>query len=358
MKKTRNLFILHGLKEDVEQALSEIQFKGLVVLKEKPITLTKIKSVFAENKSVVCSNLSEELKSSLVGTSIYDIAVSHNNGSFANLSLQLNLLEGNIASQFQTIAEQLCFCDIGDHKSNSSGMLGTPSVEDCFYCRYMAGKVPNDKRTLYRSKHFIVIPTIGQFTSGYLLIIPTKHVMSNAELSPSVLAEFESVLEDVLSLLQLTYHTDTFLIWENGSGSGGIGKAKDSIVHSHVHVAPSNLTIEDIKRISGFEFESITLDSLFLHQTNSYLLLKSSNDKNWMINDDPHLYIPRQYVRQILAEEHGIPNDSRELWNWRTSPFSEKMMYTCVEVARAIRSNWNTLPDRIKERTKDYLSYS
>jgi len=353
MKKTRNLFILHGLKEDVEQAFNEIQFKGLVVLKEKPITLTKINAVFAENKSVVCSNLSEELKSSLVGTSIYDIAVSNDNGS-----LQINPSEGNIASQFQSIAEQLCFCDIGDHKSNSSGMLGVPSVEDCFYCRYMAGKVPNDKRTLYRSKHFIVIPTIGQFTSGYLLIIPTKHVMSNAELSPNVLAEFESVLEDVLSLLQLTYHTNSFLIWENGSGSGGIGKAKDSIVHSHVHVAPSSLTVEDIKRISGFEFESLNLNSLFQHQTNSYLLLKSSHDKNWMINDNPYLYIPRQYVRQVLAEEHGIPNDSRELWNWRTSPFSEKMMYTCVEVSSAIRANWNILPDRIKERTKDYLSYS
>lgn len=57
MKKTRNLFILHGQKEHVEQVLHEIQFKGITVLKDDEICFRKIQEVFSENKSVVCGSI-------------------------------------------------------------------------------------------------------------------------------------------------------------------------------------------------------------------------------------------------------------------------------------------------------------
>jgi hypothetical protein len=53
------------------------------------------------------------------------------------------------------------------------------------------------------------------------------------------------------------------LVWENGTGNGGIGKAKNSIVHSHIHIAPSNLTIDKIKELSGFSFNQISYTDLF-----------------------------------------------------------------------------------------------
>jgi len=357
MKKTRNLFILYGSKKQVEQVLNKIQFKGIIVLSEDSLNFLEMHKAFSKNKSIVCSNFAHKQFFLPPYTTIYSIVVTENATLGEAFPRQIIISQGNIASQFQKIAEQICNCDIGDHKSNSSGMLGTPSIKDCFYCRYIAGKIPNDKRTIYRSENFIVIPTIGQFISGYLLIIPNQHVMSNAELSSTLLEEFKTVLEDVLFMLKLTYQKNSFLIWENGSGSGGIGKAKDSIVHSHVHVAPSSLTSKDIKQLSGFNFETISLDVLFEYQTNSYLLVKSTLDENWMINDDVNLYIPRQYIRQILAEEHGIVGDG-EPWNWRTSPFSDIMMHTCTEICNALRTNWDTLPLRIQERTKDYLCYS
>lgn len=206
-----------------------------------------------------------------------------------------------------------------------------------------------NERVLYKSKNFFVIPTLGKFITGYLLIIPFEHVMSNAELDIETLKEFETVLEDIEYLLRLTYHSHDVLVWENGSGKSGIGKAKDSIVHSHVHIAPSNLTFEDIESASGFPFEEITLDNLSRYKEHSYLLVRTSDHNLWEINNNPELYIPRQYVRQLLAQEYDIFSD--EQWNWRTHPFREKMHITVAEIKSTIKSNWDILPERIKQNT-------
>ena len=99
----------------------------------------------------------------------------------------------DVAAQFARLVDKLGY-DVGDHKSNSSGLNGTPTIEDCIYCRYLAGDVGINERMIYRTKNFFVIPGVGQFTKGYLLIMPIAHVMSNAELEPKVLKEFEAVL--------------------------------------------------------------------------------------------------------------------------------------------------------------------
>ena len=84
----------------------------------------------------------------------------------------------------------------------------------------------NMSRIVYQSDNFFVIPTLGQFINGYLLIIPISHIMSNAELDSSLREEFLTVLDDITYILELTYHTSNFLVWENGTGNSGIGKVK------------------------------------------------------------------------------------------------------------------------------------
>ena len=73
-------------------------------------------------------------------------------------------------------------------------------------------------------------------------------------------------------------------------------------------------------------------------------MLRKSN-KTWKINNNPNLYIPRQYIRQILAEENGIDG---EQWNWRKYPFNDLVDETNMDIKRAITENWNDIPDRIR----------
>ncbi len=350
MKKTRNLFIVKGNEELVLPILDELQFKGLSVFKEEQISAETVKEVFRNNKSIVCRDVSDE---NLKATAIF-IVVTNSDSSYTHC---IQTSAGDIAEQFEHIAEKQ-HCDIGDHKSNSSGLVEAPKRSDCPYCRYIDdGYCDSDinlHRTLYRSENFFVMPTIGEFIKGYLLIIPKQHVMSNAELPLEVRREFLSVLEDVCYMINLTYCTSNILIWENGSGNGGIGKAKNSIVHSHTHVAPSKLDADSIETLSGFPFERLSYENLHLYGKNSYLLVRGKNDNDWRINDNPNLYIPRQYVRQLLLyKDYSLLPDG--IWDWRHYPFVDKIKETCTEIQTALLAHWDELPERIKNNTKDFL---
>lgn len=340
MKKTRNLFVLIGNKQDIETALEDIKFKGMTVLTDDDVTCENISKVFANNKSAVCTQSISYHDSLITVTVVNDKnAVSADNC--------INIALGDIAGQFKKIADKHD-CDIGDHKSNSSGSAGAPKVSDCAYCRYLQHESSLPERTIYSSEHFFVMTTLGEFIAGYWLIIPYAHVMSNAELDFSTQKELLTVIEDMCYLLDLTYGSSSYLVWENGTGNSGRGKAKDSVVHAHTHLAPSSLTAEKIEELSGFNFERISTEELSNYNLHSYLLVKDTDDNMWRISNNPEVYIPRQYVRQLVANEYGIPG---EQWNWREYPFKEQMMQSYYDMANAIRQNWDNLPDRIKRNT-------
>ena len=348
MKKTRNLFLLVGSPEDIMSALEAIQFKGLITNGYfHPLLPEFVQKVFDCNKSVVGSHddFVGKIPEDAIVVNVVPTARSHVCSSRQTIYLGDS---ESIAKQFEKIADSLSL-DVGDHKSNSSGSTDGPTKKDCAYCQYLDGHVQKNERTIYRSENFFVIPTLGQFITGYLLIIPYQHIMSNGELSRKHLEEFQIVLSDIEYILKLAYpEAKGILVWENGSGTSGKGKAKDSLVHSHVHVAPSGLTADVIKDMAGFHFNELGIMGLPNFKEHSYLLMRCPDKEKWLINNDPKVYIPRQYVRQLIAEEYNIPGDA---WNWRTHPFEEKMHETIRGITSALQENFSELPERIRNNT-------
>lgn len=348
MKQTRKLFVLIGNQSYIDTVTEQIDFKGLTILDKKNIIDKDITDVFINNKSVVCTTLPPP---DFIDNAIF-IYVT-NPCDQAPFDSDIIILDDNIPKQFEAIANKYN-CDIGDHKLKTSGLNGAPSVDDCYYCKYLKKLFNNgiNERTIYRSPNFFVMPTIGQLIPGYLLIIPNEHVMSTAELSPALQKEFYNVLNDVLYILKLTYNRYHFLVWENGTGNAGKGKAIDSVVHAHTHIAPSYLTVQSIEHTSGFPFEHLSIDNISKYSNNSYLLIRDEYKGLWKICSDPKVYIPRQYIRQLIAQENNLDG---ELWNWRTHPFNEQMMQTCADISKALRENWDNLPERIKLYTRHYI---
>lgn len=352
MKRRRVLFFLNGSRPpDIAIVLKSLDFKGLVTIPYgTEITPEIIKQAFENNKSLVCYEGDYPQLKQSIGIHIY--VVSGNYQTFKTEIPTIFIQNGKIEKQFEKITEDF-EVDIGDHRSNSSGIKGAQSIKECAYCNYLKGNPADNGRTVYESSNFIVLPTIGQFIEGYLLIIPKRHVMSVAELTKEELYEFKEVLEDTEFLLKISYGRPNILIWENGTGNGGIGKAKDSVVHAHVHLAPSTLTSETIKIKSGFQFECITLDDISKYSNHSYLLIREENPNNWIINNSKDLYIPRQYIRQLLAEENDIPG---ELWNWRKYPCRENLHKTIKQISYSVNRHWINFPKRLQERTKFLLA--
>ena len=342
MKQTRNLFVLTGKPEEIQVVLNNLQFKGTTILTDKSINDDTIRDVFSNNKSVITNSVHMSTKNNAINISIVNGTIPTNKETYY-IDISLN----DIVSQFEIIANKTN-SDIGDHKSNSSGLNGIPTEANCTYCRHIRNNFDNS--CIYSSKNFFVLPTLGEFITGYLLIIPYRHVMSMAELAQEELDEFITVLDDIKYILKLTYNCSNLLVWENGTGNKGLGKAKDSIVHSHFHIAPSNLNAKSIEKISGFNFTEIETKDLLSYGNHSYLLLQDNDF--WKINDNPNLYIPRQYIRQLLAAEYGISGNQ---WNWRIYPFRELMEQTKQDIFGYLRINWDSLPKRIQENTINFL---
>lgn len=352
MNKTRNLLVLKGSATDVDYVLRMIQFKGLTVFPSSmEVTPQSILHEFSNNKSVLCCCVPEEF---------YNVAIHINviNSPLIKFNEDkncINIASELISKQFETITNRLKL-DIGDCKSNSSGLNGIPKKADCPYCVYFANNTnfawDNLNRPIYKSENFFVMPTVGEFIKGYLLVIPAEHVMSIAEMNLNYREELLNVISDIELLLKLTYPITNVLVWENGTGNSGKGKAKTSIVHSHVHMAPSNLTATSIQDIQKFPLKKISYDELFSYGNHSYLLIRGSYFNEWWITDCPDLYIPRQHIRQLVADEYELEGDC---WNWRTNPFVYLINATVNDIQNAIIKNWDLLPARIKVNTKCYL---
>ena len=344
MKETRKIFSVRG-KEKVVRTVMEglVDFKAVEVI-YNDISQEAISEVFANNKSVICK--AEDIKYAFGNIKVVDVLATDSDTRIFGVKNIINL-NGNIVRQFMEIAEDHNI-DIGDHVSNASEK--SPLKSDCLFCKLLEGNPVHEQASLYESENFLVIPGSGAFIDGYLMILPKVHVMSCAELNLEQRIEMIEVIRDVKDILKGIYKSEV-LVWENGSGMDGKGKPKTSIVHAHIHACPSKLNIWETTNAMGIPVNYISFKDLPKYKANSYLLIMDY-DESWYISYDPNLYIPRQYVRQLIAMEHNI---NGELWNWRRFPFWENVKKTGNVFLDYVRNNYNNLSPRIRKATKKFL---
>ncbi len=340
MKTTRHAFCFEGRYDsEKEVVLQQVSgFKAVSRLDE--VTEKSVTEVFASNKSVVCSN-------SKIATLTTTTFIGVNDPTYNyNISTTCGIEE--IRKQFVQIADE-CNVDIGDHRSNATKEGPSQKPQDCVFCRFLSGHPDHYQPSMYESENFVMMANTGHFTPGSLLIIPRKHIMSCAELDKSQLSELLEVIDDCKYLLREIYGMDT-LLWENGSGCGGHGKDKSSIVHAHIHMNPCDMDVLTVSASKGITPQKIKYYDLPKYQEESYLLIQDY-DLQWYIVSNPNLYIPRQYVRQLVAEHIGLEGD---LWNWRKYLFLDEVAKTTDTIKDYLVSHKNSLPERIAARTKHF----
>lgn len=340
MKTTRHAFCFEGRYEThKEVVLKQVSgFKAVARLED--VNKESVNEVFKHNKSIVCSDPAIAKITSTIFIGVNDPTRKYNISTLCS--------DKEIQEQFAKIAEDLNI-DIGDHRSNATKEGPSQKPQDCVFCRFLAGHPDHYQPSMYESDNFVMMANTGHFTPGSLLIIPRKHIMSCAELDESQLTELLEVIDDCKYLLREIYGMDT-LLWENGSGCGGHGKDKSSIVHAHIHMNPCDMDVLKVSESKGIIPQKIPYYDIPKYQEESYLLIQDY-DLQWYIVSDPNLYIPRQYVRQLVAEHIGLPGD---LWNWRKYLFLDEVTKTTNTIKEYLVSHKTTLPERIAARTKHF----
>ncbi|SRR6266545_262798 len=164
-------------------------------------------------------------------------------------------------------------------------------------------------RILYRSQHFVLLPSLGQIVEGHLLIVPTSHDTALADVTLSSAEELSELRSFVRRGMAETY--GSIIFFEHGvrgKQAGGCG-----IDHAHLHAVPfasSREPIEDLKNRHPLKF--VAGISEIPHQVapdSSYLYYEQTNGQAWACEID---FVPSQYLRKCVAESLGTKS-----WDWR-----------------------------------------
>lgn len=341
MNLTQRIIILTGSHYVVQRALDVIKgFKAITVVNS--LSPEIVENVFKHNKNVLIAKPTYSLELKRYNPIVLNVVTGKTNVKSLTLGLD------NIMEDFPKILDYKNV-DVGDHRSKDS--TDSKKVKDnCFLCKVVKGCPDKPEHILYESENFIVLPGLGAFFDGYVMIVPKEHVMSFAELSKEEYEEFLQVLNDMRFILESVYQKKIF-VFECSSGRNGGGKHETSIVHAHIHLAPTDMPVLKCIHKSGIYPALINPRDLYKYGEYPYMLYIDQED-NWYITGDPDTYFPRQHPRQVLADYMGLPKGE---YNWRTNPLREKMDVIAEEIFGFLRKEFEHLPVWIQDATQKYI---
>lgn len=84
-----------------------------------------------------------------------------------------------------------------------------------------------------------------------------------------------------------------------------------------------------------------------------YFSYQEGTDGKLLAVWDPNVYVQRQYPRQVIGLELGIPNEQT---NWRKEAFMENIKETFKDFYLYLRANQNFLCERIVLSTQGFVT--
>lgn len=155
-----------------------------------------------------------------------------------------------------------------------------------------------EDRLIFESTNFFVMPTKGQITEGYTLIISKRHTICFGEMSDMEIQELEALKTKVTNAITKAYKQPP-IFFEHGV----VGQ---SIKHAHMHAVPTDVDLfprifsdfPDYQRVTSLK----ALQEVFQRE-GPYLFYEDSKGEMFLF----HIFKWPQYLRIVLAEVMGLP---------------------------------------------------
>ena len=159
-------------------------------------------------------------------------------------------------------------------------------------------------RILTESDHFVVMPTIGAFVEGYVMIVSKEHYECIGKMPEDTLHELEQLVARIKACIQERYNMDV-VCFEHG-GVSCTKRAGGCIVHAHLHLVPCDVPIIGEVRKRGLTAVPIS-DISDLHtltkENLSYLYFEDTDGQKYIVKDK---FVISQFFRQLLAHHFGL----------------------------------------------------
>jgi len=183
---------------------------------------------------------------------------------------------------------------------------------ECNYCREFLSPGAQSSGVwnapILNSENFVVVPTLGHFVPGWLLIVPRKHYVCFGAVPPKFIDEFLDVKRKVEYLLASLYSAP--IKFEHGPCSRGLAGA--CIDHAHMHFVPTTIDLKP-ELDSEFHHRSIqALDELTSEYRSGrpYFFYETAGGLSSLYQIS---VIPSQFARMLLARKLGM----LEKYDWR-----------------------------------------
>lgn len=214
--------------------------------------------------------------------------------------------------------------------------MGKNRDEDCIFCKIAYSennKLPEYDKAIIKTKDFFVVPALGQFTEGYVLICPRAHFLNLGTMNSALFKRFLAVKEQVSSLLFEEYGCKP-AFFEHGPASTG-SQGGSCVDHAHLHALSTNLVSPPSwvsEHLGGGRIDDMRAVIEYAKTGKPYFFLEYPDGTMYLYDA---LIIPCQYGRQIFARELGVI----DRWDWQRHPYFEKT----IETGRRLR-------DRLKAK--------
>jgi len=97
----------------------------------------------------------------------------------------------------------------------------------CIFCKIIEGEIPN--KTILENENFLAFEDINPQAKIHVLVIPKVHIQSFNEMTPNIMAEMTTFIQEVA--LTLGVKSDGYRLITNIGQNGG-----QEVGHIHFHL--------------------------------------------------------------------------------------------------------------------------
>jgi len=220
--------------------------------------------------------------------------------------------------------------DLGPEPPVGNETCAGPAAPPCPFCAELAYPVRSifgammagqlRSRVVYEDDDFVVMPPLGQFIEGGLLLLTREHLPSFACLPAGRFERLERLLAAIGRAL-LQHWGVAPLVFEHGPAPDR-GKGVCCVDHAHFNIFPATLPLHPHLRARMHLAVGPLADLARLRRAEFGYLLVQENDGTRRAYDGQHA--PTQLIRRIITAALGMP----ERWHWRDYPGREELKAT------------------------------
>jgi len=184
-------------------------------------------------------------------------------------------------------------------------------------------------RIVYEDEDFVVMPPLGEFIEGGLLLLTRQHILSFAHLRDASFKRLERLLGVIRRELSARWGVSP-LIFEHGPAPER-SKGRCCVDHAHFNIFPARITVHPhLTTRMSIPLNTISEMSKLRRAEFGYLFVQE-NDGTMRAYDGQ--LAPTQLVRRIVTTQLGLP----QRWHWQDYPGYDELLATYQALKGQIR---------------------